>query len=248
MPAVSKSYPSANSGNLYFRPSQRVSLQLILYLFWAIALLNIIGEWTELLPLRIATKPLLMIVLGIWYYQATVSHRTITHKFILVALGFSWLGDVLLMNETEVFFLLGLVSFLITHVLYILGFRREINLRQEPTLIRRQPLAALPIVLLFGGLLLLLFNHIPGEMKIPVVIYSSVITLMVIIALNRCGRVSQESFRLVFTGAVLFMLSDSLIAINKFYFNDTLWKAGFFIMLLYIAGQYLIARGTSKTG
>jgi hypothetical protein len=43
------------------------------------------------------------------------------------------------------------------------------------------------------------------------------------------------------------MLSDSLIALNKFYFNGTLWQASFFIMLLYIAGQFLIAKGTVKT-
>jgi len=223
-------------------------LQIILYFFWFIALLNIAGEWMEYQPLEYATKPLLMIALGLWYYRATAPNRTPANKLILVALAFSWAGDVFLMGTTEIFFLLGLVSFLITHVLYVIAFRKEINLVQGDTLLKRQPLIVLPILLLPAGLILLVFNRIEPAMKIPVVIYALVITLMVLTALNRCGRVSAESFRLVFAGAFLFMLSDSLIALNKFYFSDGLWKAGFFIMLLYITGQFMIAKGTAKTG
>lgn len=222
-------------------------MQIILYFFWLIALLNIAGEWLEYRPLEYATKPLLMIALGLWYYRATAASRTPTRKLILIALAFSWAGDVFLMGNTELFFLLGLVSFLITHVLYIIGFRKEVGLVQGETLLRKQPLAALPVLLLPAGLLILVFNHIEPAMKIPVVIYSSVITVMVLAALSRYGKVSRESFRMVSAGAVLFMLSDSLIALNKFYFSDGMWKAGFLIMLLYIAGQFMIARGTAKT-
>ncbi len=222
-------------------------MQLILYFFWVLALLNIAGEWMEYQPLEYATKPLLMIALGLWYFRATAGKRTATQKLILIALAFSWAGDMFLMGSTEIFFLPGLVSFLITHVLYIIGFRKEISLVQGSTLLKRQPLIAIPVVLLTGGLIVLVFNRMEPAMKIPVVVYATVITLMVLTAMNRCGRVSANSFRLVFAGAFLFMLSDSLIALNKFYFSDAMWKAGFFIMLLYIAGQFMIAKGTAKT-
>jgi uncharacterized membrane protein YhhN len=53
-------------------------------------------------------------------------------------------------------------------------------------------------------------------MKIPVLIYAAVLTGMVLVALFRFGKTSSSSFALVFGGAILFMISDSLIAINKF--------------------------------
>jgi len=222
-------------------------LQITLYLFWLAAFIDLAGEWFGIVELRYASKPLLMIFLGVWYFQSTASGRTVTHKLLLVAFAFSWAGDVFLMNKNEIFFLLGLVSFLITHILYILGFRKEIILVPGKSLLRRNPLVAIPVLLLFAGLLMLVFNRIEPEMKIPVVVYASVITTMVTVALNRYGKVSAKSFQLVSSGALLFMLSDSLIALNKFYFGDGLWKASFWIMLLYIVGQYLIARGTVKT-
>jgi hypothetical protein len=47
-------------------------------------------------------------------------------------------------------------------------------------------------------------------------------------------------------GALLFMLSDSIIAVNKFLYQGELAFAGVGIMLLYISGQYFIAKGASK--
>jgi uncharacterized membrane protein YhhN len=64
---------------------------------------------------------------------------------------------------------------------------------------------------------------------------------MVLNALFRFGRTNAESFWLVFSGAVLFMASDSILAIDKFLKPVT--YGGFLIMLTYIAGQYLIVTG-----
>jgi uncharacterized membrane protein YhhN len=61
------------------------------------------------------------------------------------------------------------------------------------------------------------------------------------LALNRNGRVNFNSYFLVFVGSVLFVLSDSLLALNKFYMEISM--AGFWIMILYISAQYLIMRG-----
>jgi len=60
-------------------------------------------------------------------------------------------------------------------------------------------------------------------------------------ALNRSGRVGAMSFKLVFVGSLLFLLSDSMIAFNKF--NSDIPLAGFLIMITYVAAQYLIMRG-----
>ncbi len=65
--------------------------------------------------------------------------------------------------------------------------------------------------------------------------------LMSMMALKRSGRVGDSSFKLVFAGSLLFLLSDSMIAFNKF--HSDIPMAGFLIMLTYIAAQYLIMRG-----
>ena len=100
-----------------------------------------------------------------------------------------------------------------------------------------------PIVLAGTGLITVLFPTL-GPLKIPVLVYSLVLVGMVMTALFRYGRTSPESFWKVFMGAVLFMTSDSLLAINKFY--TPLPYAGLLIMLTYISAQYLIVEGIVK--
>jgi uncharacterized membrane protein YhhN len=64
---------------------------------------------------------------------------------------------------------------------------------------------------------------------------------MSVAALNRKGRVGHSGYALVFAGSVLFVASDSMIAINKF--HTAIPLSGFWIMLTYITAQYLIMRG-----
>ncbi len=78
-------------------------------------------------------------------------------------------------------------------------------------------------------------------MKPIITIYALSLILMSMMALNRSGRVGAMSFKLVFIGSLLFLLSDSMIAFNKFHSEIPL--AGFLIMVTYIAAQYMIMRG-----
>ena len=67
-------------------------------------------------------------------------------------------------------------------------------------------------------------------MQIPVLIYSSVIISMVLAALNWNTFVANVAFQLVLTGAISFMLSDMIIALNKFkspVSNAAVWGYGF---------------------
>jgi uncharacterized membrane protein YhhN len=75
-------------------------------------------------------------------------------------------------------------------------------------------------------------------------VYAGVLTYMVLSALFRFGKTNSGSFTMVFGGAILFMMSDSLIAINKFL--EPLSMAGFWVMITYITAQFLIVKGLLK--
>ena len=214
------------------------------YLYIILGLLEIVAEYLTNDPLRFATKPLLMPVL-IWFYVLSLSGTmSKIHRFMLISFVFSWVGDVALMfvGMNPNFFLLGLVGFLITHLFYAVAFTHVVDKNAIP-LLKQKIWIAIPLAIYFAGLIAVVFPAVEAAMKIPVAIYSIVIATMVLFAINRYGRVSDTSFALVMSGVFLFMFSDSLIALNKFLYKDKLPFAGVLIMLLYIAGQYLIAKG-----
>ncbi|HLP51254.1 MAG TPA: lysoplasmalogenase [Chitinophagales bacterium] len=216
------------------------------YLFIAVGLTEIFAEVTNNDLLRFITKPLLMPTLVAFYIQAAGGLNRI-HKLMVAAFFFSWIGDVTLMLlfVNENLFLVGLVSFLITHILYTISFGGVSN-KSITTLLRKRVWVLVPLAIYLVALLSALIPGITGNehtkpILVPVLIYTTAIGIMVVFAINRYGRVSDKSFALVFGGALLFMLSDSVIAINKFLqpFNI----AGIVIMSTYITAQYLIAKG-----
>jgi len=230
------------------------------YLYFAVAAIEIFAEVTDNTTVRFVFKPLLMIVLIVFYIHTVAGGWNKVHKLMRAAFFFSWIGDVALMfvpknaddavlmglPKNENFFLVGLVGFLITHILYTVAFA-DVSDKKTQALLPKKLWVMVPLVVYMLSLLSLLVPSINGNEKtqpflIPVLVYSTAIATMVVFAINRYNRVSHKSFALVFGGAFLFMVSDSIIAINKFLTPfDT---ASIFIMVLYIGGQYLIAKGT----
>lgn len=189
--------------------------------------------------LELVCKPLILLSL-IGYYLASVE----TRSFVFIrALFFSWAGDVLLLftSRSEIFFITGLIAFLISHILFIQVYRqhRDSNIQHEllgPQKVRY----SFPIILAATGLIVILYNSL-GPLRIPVMAYALVLCVMVLTALFRYGRTNSQSFWMVFSGALLFMSSDSLLAINKFF--SPVAGAGVLIMITYIGAQYLIVEG-----
>ena len=88
---------------------------------------------------------------------------------------------------------------------------------------------------------ILLFPHLDGVLKPAVLIYVLAILSMSSMALNRLGNGHPISFTLVFAGSLLFVASDTMIAINRFLVSIPF--EGLLIMSTYIGAQYLIMRG-----
>lgn len=210
-----------------------------LLVFGTLAATNLVAATFNLALLNFITKPLLVPALAVYYLVAT-SQRS---YLFLTALFFCWLGDVLLMlQRDELFFIAGLVAFLTGHVLYIICYR---NFRNAGTGLTgpQQIRFSLPIILAGTGLVTILFPHL-GGLQIPVLVYALVITVMAMQALFRYGYTNSKSFVLVFVGAISFMISDSLLAINKF--MQPLPLAGLAVMLTYLLAQYLIVEGVVR--
>ncbi len=191
-------------------------------------------------PLPYFTKPLLMLSLGIFFYRTSPRPLAALSKIVLAALFFSWLGDVLLMfqNYEQLYFLLGLISFLLAHICYVLAFTKTPKTAKSSW----KPLVIATIVYLSIGFVSI--NYLRsglGTMLIPVIVYSLTIILMNIMAVNRLGKVKTDSFWWVFIGAISFLVSDSILAINKF--HSPIAAASFCIMATYCFGQYAIVVG-----
>ncbi|OXB07290.1 lysoplasmalogenase [Flavobacterium plurextorum] len=186
-------------------------------------------------------KPILIpiLIFGVYFYQ-----NFPTKNILLTALVFSWIGDVILLfsDISEIYFILGLVSFLISHIVYCILFNRQTkrNLKKNSIAIG---IGSILIACYLIGMLSVLLPSL-GDLKIPVIVYASVISIMLLFAYNGLLSWNEPGNKLVFSGAVIFVISDSILAINKFY--NPIEKSSFFIMLTYLVAQYLIVIGILK--
>ncbi len=212
--------------------------------FFAAAMLNLLGEITVNNTLVYCTKPLLMPLLALWLAVAVnrTSEQSFLRRAVLGALVFSTLGDVLLMFSGPLFFLLGLVFFLLAHLFYIGGFTAVCSFKNG--FLNRQPWWALPFLAFPVLLLILLWTGIPSGMRTPVAIYAGIISVMALSVVNLKGKISNSIFSTLLAGALLFLVSDSLLAIAKFGqpFEGARWT----IMGTYIGGQYLLVLGVAR--
>jgi len=219
-----------------------------LILFCIDAVLNLYAEAIQNIPLIYITKPLLMIFLGFHFYfnKATDSSYG---KLILVGLFFSFLGDTFLMfRETgarsQQLFLLGLGSFLVTQGLYFLAFWKYANGKGY---IKKRPWIALIFLAFLISNSLFLLPDLPSTFKIPVLVYSTVITLMVLSCTNLYNEIPNAIFAYLIIGVLLFMCSDTLIGLNQFKKEEIqIPFPRIAIMSTYIMAQFLIVKGSIR--
>lgn len=224
------------------------NLSRFTFIYALIGLAEISVDYLGYRSLMYVLKPMLMIALAIYFYSQTKA-STKFFKLVLFGLIFSWGGDVFLMFEpfNPLFFVAGLGSFLVAHIFYVLAFVNNIKASPTPLGTSQIVTAVLPF-LLFSGSFFFLIKDGLGDMMVPVIAYTIVISLMGITASLRGSAVNKTSFIWVLAGAIMFIISDSTIALNKFVFttDEPLPFARVIIMGLYITAQYFIAVGSMK--
>jgi uncharacterized membrane protein YhhN len=213
---------------------------LVLYIIDAI--LNLLFSFSKRDEFNYVTKPLLIIFLS-FYCIAAVKKKEKIFFLLLIALMFSFSGDVFLMFEKNAlqWFMLGLISFLLAHISYIILF---VQIKKQNLPEKKLNIIATILTLTYIASLLLLLLKSLGSFTIPVFVYAIVISCMFITAFHAFDFQRQNFGKLCIEGTALFIISDSLLAINKFY--QPLASANFLIMLTYTLAQLLIALGVTK--
>lgn len=182
------------------------------------------------------TKPLLMPLLMLGFYTASAKRSGTLFYLIPVALFLSWAGDVLL--QMKGMFIPGLISFLLAHVFYIVYFSK--TGKGKKGLLQLQPLIGIPVLVYILIFLWLLYPFLDA-LKIPVTVYGITIGTMLLLAINTRHKLSNAASALFFIGALLFVISDSLLAVNLFAMNHL--ALSLCVMLTYAVAQYLIVKG-----
>lgn len=154
-------------------------------------------------------------------------------RWVLVALALGWIGDIALVLRRSTWFLIGLGAFLLSHLAYIGAFG-VLGMRAIATGV------ALALLVVPGILIgRWLMPHVPRDMRVPVLAYVVVITVMVAAV---TGAASNSAPWPVLPAAILFYGSDLFVARERFV-TPTFWNRAIG-MPLYYAAQILFALST----
>lgn len=186
-----------------------------------------------------------MPLLAVWFWYSTQAKRHFLRGSVLAALLFSTVGDVLLLFSRgahgELFFLLGVLAFLFAQVSYLGGFGATVG--KEKGFLHQSPLSGLAFVIFLVGFLYWLLPGVPEGLRLPVVIYGTSLVGMALSVLHARFRLGEVAFSQAMSGAMLFLLSDCLLAATRF--GHPFAYSGAAVMATYLLGQWLLARGAA---
>ena len=186
--------------------------------------------------LRDLSKPFILLTL-LGFYCFSVERISLT---VVLALVFSWLGDVLLMPKGVKWFTAGGISFMISHFFFILSYLKSIDFTK---------VGILPIVCLAGfffAVVTFIFSrlrpYLPKTLFYPMYLYLLINGAMNCFALFR--YLSDPSLAGIVTaiGAALFFISDSTLFFVRFK-KDGKLRTHFLVMFTYAIGEFLIVLG-----
>ena len=220
-------------------------------LFLVLLIIDMYSEITLNYAILWTVKPFLMPTLLLLFLLNAQNILRFERICVVIALVFSCLGDILLMQHRNDLFIYGLGSFLIVHISYVISFLVRLchagrNASKRRLTISAMVVVSIPFVAYIALMLYILhpkLNTDTEETKgllMPVVIYTCLIVGMAYLSYLRDRK--TPGFWCVFIGAIFFVLSDTILAFNKFVIS--LPTPGLFIMFTYGIGQYLIVIGT----
>ena len=193
--------------------------------------------------LRTLTKLLLLPLLALYLYASAEKAGRNMNLPAFAGLFFSFIGDLLLTQNGELFFLLGMAAFIGTHICNSIYF-----LKLQPLHFVKNNIALIAgfVLVIVSGAVMAKLGSSLGSFREPIILYMVIISCMAVFAANTFNHtvLKHLAIRYFIPGAGLFVLSDALLALNKFYYHET--YLDIFVMLTYGAAQCLLVMGFSR--
>ena len=220
--------------------------KIILHVLFVVIVAGDLGaEYLQDPRIETIFKPLIMVWIGTYFLLFARKADKMVYRLAAFAFLFSWFGDMLMMRAQESnYFLLGIVSFLVAQILYAFLFLRTICISGKKPFLKKKPVWLTPYIAFGLIVYIVLFPHLNEVLRVAVFIYILAILIMSAMALNRYGNGHPLSFGFVFAGSLFFVLSDLLIAFNRFLLPIP--YEGMAVMSTYMAAQFLIMKGILK--
>ncbi len=199
-------------------------------MFTAVAAIALLGaEWRRLRWLKVTSKPLASAgFIGV--ALASGATQSDWGWALLAALALSWLGDVLLLWRSQACFLGGLVAFLLGHI----GFAVAFAIRGvDPMVVAIAGAVVAVLAVLIGRCLL---PQAPAKLRVPIVAYICVISVMVAMAFGTAAALPSAA---IAGASVAFFLSDMGVAVDRFVSPG--FTAQAFLLPLYYGAQLVFA-------
>lgn len=207
-------------------------------MFIVFSVLHLIASFNDDAEKRKKTKPFLLIWLLLYYVFSTDNLSV----FLVLALFFSWLGDVLLIPKGHKWFAFGGISFMFSHLFFILAYTNNFEFKDLK-----------PVVLVIAGIVYFgtsfkimreLRVSTPKSMIFPMFFYLMCNSTMNMFALMQMMSRKDIGSVVAYIGAVLFFISDCTLFLVRYYKNkDIIYKKHFTVMLTYLLGEFLITLG-----
>ena len=170
------------------------------------------------------TLPIGLLIVVVLKERSQLQNRTYITLFF--ALSFSALGDVLLALDTGQLFIGGLAAFFVSHAFYIITMLPIKNWRLDVVL----------LYLFLAIIVFCLFYPNLNDLLIPVLFYMLVLTIMASLT-----WMTDKSNGFLVLGGALFVVSDSILGLNRFYFE--IIHADIAIMCSYYLAQFCLIKG-----
>lgn len=182
-------------------------------------------------------KPLTTILIFARAVQLTPAIGPRYRLAVLIGVIFSLSGDIFLMlpeTQFKLGFILGLASFLVAHVLFLVALTADTRLFAKPLILLG--FAALGAVNLF-----VLWPGLTADLRVPVLVYVACLIAMTSQAVIRYLSQHTHASKLAALGGMIFLLSDTLIAYNRFYvplpFATTWILCTYYLAMFWISGS-----------
>lgn len=221
---------------------QNVWTYVFLTIFVVFTTLHLIASAKNNKKFRNLTKGFILSSLLGFYLAAA----PVVDIWIVLALIFSWIGDMLLIPHGTKWFTAGGISFMLSHACFVVGYVNQIESWENIPII-----VIVFLALFFVGLVGVIFKKLkkslPKPLFYPMALYLFINGTMNCFAIYKC--LCDESFSSIITviGAVLFFISDASLFFVRFDKN-TKMKSHFRVMLTYSLGEFLIVLGLMLNG